>query len=154
VAAAGYVDSLSTMAVTIAAVVATVFGVLSLVHVYWALGGRTGKGAAVPQVSSRPAFVPSAFATFFVAVGLAACALLVAATAHLVVSPLSGSWLKWLCLALALGLLARAVGDFRLVGFFKRIRGSAFARLDTLLYAPLCLLLSVAVFYVATSEAL
>jgi hypothetical protein len=44
------------------------------------------------------------------------------------------------------------VGDFRLVGFFKRVRGNAFARLDTLVYAPLCLVLAVGVFYVAVSH--
>lgn len=41
-------------------------------------------------------------------------------------------------------LVLRAVGDFRLVGFFKRIRGSRFARLDTLLYSPLCFALGAA----------
>jgi len=32
----------------------------------------------------------------------------------------------------------RAIGDFRHVGFFKRVRGCRFARLDTLAYSPLC----------------
>jgi hypothetical protein len=50
---------------------------------------------------------------------------------------------------LALGLLARAVGEFRYVGFFKRVRGSRFARLDTLIYSPVCLLLAVGVALVA-----
>lgn len=35
-------------------------------------------------------------------------------------------------------MLARAVGDFRLVGFFKKVKGSEFALMDTLLYSPLC----------------
>jgi hypothetical protein len=43
--------------------------------------------------------------------------------------------------ALAFGL--RAVGDFRFVGFFKRVRGSVFARRDTWLYSPLCVLIGV-----------
>jgi hypothetical protein len=51
--------------------------------------------------------------------------------------------LSWLTRALALVLLLRAVGDFRLVGFFKRIRGSRFARLDTALYSPFCVLLAI-----------
>jgi hypothetical protein len=51
--------------------------------------------------------------------------------------------------ALALGLLARAIGEFRYVGFFKRVRGSRFARLDTLLYSPLRLLLAVGVAFIA-----
>jgi hypothetical protein len=37
----------------------------------------------------------------------------------------------------------RAIGDFRYVGFFKRIRDSKFARLDTLAYSPLCAALAV-----------
>ncbi len=38
--------------------------------------------------------------------------------------------------------LLRAIGDFRYVGVFKRHRESSFAKLDTLLYSPLCLLLA------------
>jgi aspartyl-tRNA synthetase len=54
---------------------------------------------------------------------------------------------------LAYGLSAtfvgRAIGDFRLVGFFKRVRGTHFAVLDTLVFSPLCLLCGLAVLYVA-----
>jgi hypothetical protein len=51
--------------------------------------------------------------------------------------------------ALALIFSARAIGEFRLVGFFKRVHGSAFARLDSLVFSPLCLLLAVAIFILA-----
>jgi hypothetical protein len=137
------------MANVVAVVVVVVFGALSLVHFYWALGGAAGKLAAVPEVAGRRAFVPSAGATLVVAVGLAVCALLVAATAAIVRGPVPDGWLRGLSYALALGLLARAIGDFRLVGFFKSVRGTRFARLDSVAYAPLCLLLAVGVFYVA-----
>ncbi len=40
-------------------------------------------------------------------------------------------------------LLPCAIGDFRLVGFWKRIRDSRFARLDTAVYSPLCLVLAI-----------
>jgi hypothetical protein len=72
-----------------------------------------------------------------------------AATAGLVEVGLPVRVLSWSCYALALGLVARAVGEFKYVGFFKRVRGSRFARLDTLLYSPLCLLLAVGVTLVA-----
>ena len=39
-------------------------------------------------------------------------------------------------------MLARAIGEFRLVGFFKTVKGSLFARMDTLFFSPLCVLLS------------
>jgi hypothetical protein len=134
----------------IAAIVLVVaFGVLSIIHVYWALGGRGGKLAAVPEVGGRPAFMPTTRATFFVAIALALFALLVAATARLIATPVPAAWLSGLSYILALALLARAVGDFRLVGFLKRVRGTRFARLDTLVYSPLCLILGLGVAVVA-----
>jgi hypothetical protein len=48
-------------------------------------------------------------------------------------------------------LAARAVGDFRLVGLFKRVRGTRFARYDSLVYTPLCLALAAGCFAVAAS---
>src|SRR5207253_5847018 len=108
----------------IALVVVIAFVALSAIHVYWALGGGMGKTAAVPELDSRPAFVPSARSTLAVAVGLASCAVLVAAGAGLVVSSSPAAWVTWLSFVLALVLVARGVGDFRLVGFFKRVRGT------------------------------
>src|SRR5205823_3664473 len=133
----------------IALVAVIAFVALSAIHVYWALGGGMGKAAAVPELNSRPAFVPSARSTLAVAVGLASCAVLVAASAGLVVSGFPAAWFNWLSFVFVLVLIARSVGDFRLVGFFRRFRGTRFARLDSAFYAPLCLVLSLAVFYVA-----
>ena len=118
-------------------------------HFYWAFGGRITLLAVVPEVRGRPAFTPSALATFAVALALFACAALIAATAGVLPVPLSPSVLSWLSFTLALVLLLRGVGDFRLVGFFKRVRGTHFARLDTVVYSPLCLALSLGVFIVA-----
>ena len=146
---AGHLVALGAVANVLAVVVVVVFSALSLLHFYWTLGGNVGKFAAVPELSGRRAFVPSAVGTLVVAIGLALCASLVAATGMLVRPPIPGHWLRWLSYALALALLARAIGDFRLVGFFKRARGTRFARLDSVAYAPVCLLLAVGVFYVA-----
>jgi len=74
---------------------------------------------------------------------------LVAATAGLVPLALPPVLLTWMSYALALGLLARAIGEFKYVGFFKRVRGSRFATLDTFVYSPLCLLLAAGVAAVA-----
>ncbi len=50
--------------------VAVTFGVLSLFHLYWALGGRFGSGATVPTVGNTRAFNPSALGTTVVAIAL------------------------------------------------------------------------------------
>jgi hypothetical protein len=51
--------------------------------------------------------------------------------------------------AVALTLLARAVGDGRYVGAFKRVRGTRFATLDDWVYTPLCAALALGVLWLA-----
>lgn len=63
--------------------------------------------------------------------------------------PMPGSLLAAACWVLALLFTARAIGDFRYVGFFKRIRGSRFAALDSAAYSPICFLLGLALADVA-----
>ena len=77
------------------------------------------------------------------------CAGLVAATGRLLHLGIAPWILTWLSFALAAGLLARAIGEFKYVGFFKQVRGSRFATLDTLVYSPVCLLLALGVALVA-----
>jgi hypothetical protein len=122
---------------------------LGSVHVYWALGGRSGSAAAVPEVSGRPAFQPSRPGTLAVAIALFVAAALIATAGRLLVDPFAAPIVRVLTFCLGAVFLARSVGDFRLVGFFKRVQGSRFARLDTLVYAPLCLLLGLAAVFVA-----
>ncbi|RQR65828.1 DUF3995 domain-containing protein [Burkholderia sp. Bp9126] len=119
-------------------------GVLALVHLYWACGGRLGKRAAIPERDGEPVLRPSRAGTFAVAVALAVSACVVAARAGWLPAPHSGA-LAAGTIVLALIFAVRAVGDFRYVGFFKRIRGSRFARLDTLCYSPLCAALSLSI---------
>ncbi|MBW2241500.1 MAG: DUF3995 domain-containing protein [Deltaproteobacteria bacterium] len=115
-----------------------VFLALALLHVYWAFGGKLGLGATVPSQDGRPVFEPGAAATLAVAMALVAAA---------AVCALRSGWLRlgepsWVASlgiwVIALVFAARAVGDFRFVGFFKRVRGSDFARRDTFIYSPLC----------------
>lgn len=130
---------------------AAILGGLSALHVYWALGGRRGWAQALPQVDDRPIFTPSRLATVLVAVGLALAALVPLVRAGILAAP-APAWLsRAAAVALALVFLLRAVGDFNLVGFFKRVRGTTFARWDTRLYSPLCLLLASGFVHVALS---
>ncbi len=100
---------------------------------------------------ARPAFKPSALGTFLVAMGLVAIALLVCLRAGLYFSPVSHRALQWGISAIAVVMFARAIGDSELVGFFKKVSGSRFARLDTWFYSPLCLVLGAGLLVVAWS---
>ena len=133
----------------LAAAVCLVFVALAFWHigmVVWPLSGET---TAVPSIEGKPLFVPSRKSTIAVATVLLLFAGLVAATAGIVSVGLPQVALSWLSFGLALGLLVRAVGEFKYVGLFKRVRGSRFATLDTWVYSPLCLLLAIGVWYVA-----
>jgi hypothetical protein len=135
----------------LAIIVCAVFVILAAWHFKMALGPLTGESGAMPTVEGKPLFVPSKASTVAVGVVLLLFAALVAATAGFFVTGLPHRLLAWACYALALGLFARAIGEFKYVGFFKKVRGSKFARMDTLLYSPLCLLLAAGVAAVASN---
>jgi hypothetical protein len=114
---------------------------LAGVHLFWAAGGKAGKGAAVPSANGRPLMRPSAFGTAMVAVGLGVMAALLALRIgwlNLPALPGNGVVVRVGAWLIAAVFALRAIGDFRYIGFFKRIRDGRFARLDTLAYSPLC----------------
>lgn len=132
-----------------AACVCAILAALGLVHLYWALGGRRGKAGAIPSAGGKPNFSPAPGMTALVGLALWAMAALVAAAAGLIAAPVPSGWLRAGCGLLAAVFLARAIGDFRYVGFFKRVKGSVFARRDTRAYSPLCVLLAFLTGFVA-----
>ncbi len=127
---------------------AVVFAALAGLHAYWALGGTSGTVAVIPTVEGRATLAPSALATWVVATLLALSALLLVGA----VAGWSPTWVFRVgCAGLGVVMLARAIGDFRTVGFFKRVRHTEFARNDTRFFAPLCLGLSIAAVLVAVA---
>jgi hypothetical protein len=134
----------------ISVLLAAALASLAVLHVYWALGGRAGKGAAIPERDGAPLFRPSPAGALLVAAALlagAACALARNwAPGASYAGPQAGCWL------LAALFAARAAGEGRYVGFLKRVRGTAFARNDTWLYSPLCALLAAGFFALALSR--
>ena len=134
---------------TLPFIVCSVFLGLGVWHFYMAATPASRETGAVPSVEGRPLFVPSPRATVGVGVVLVLFALLVAGTARVLPLGVPIFALRWLSYALAFGLLARAVGEFKYVGFFKRVRGSRFATMDTFVYSPLCVLLATGVALIA-----
>ncbi|MFI5181915.1 MAG: DUF3995 domain-containing protein [Thermoanaerobaculia bacterium] len=135
----------------IPALLASTLVFLGGLHVYWALGGRWGKAAAIPQVGGQPAFTPSRLMTLLVALALFGAAFIAVIRGYFLLSSFPGSPAHWTCIALGLLFLLRAIGEFRLVGFFKRVRGTPFATLDTRLFSPLSLLIAIGFLYIATT---
>jgi hypothetical protein len=139
--------------VLLAVLVAAVLAALCILHLYWAAGGRWGHAAALPERESQPAFRPGRMATALVAalLGTASTLLLgrvgLGPAAHLFRLTHLGAWL------IAATFLLRGLGDFHLIGLFRRVRDTRFALWDRRLYTPLSIVLGLAVAVVAASPA-
>jgi len=128
----------------IAAFIGSVLFIIGAIHIYWVLGGHRGVSIAVPTKNhtDQPLFTPGRIGTAAVAILFLAASALILMYADIV--PVFGpAWLPsfagW---AIAIVFLVRATGEFRAVGFFKTIRNTAFARMDTYVYSPLCFVVS------------
>lgn len=133
---------------------ALIFAALAALHVFWAAGGTWGRAAAIPAagVGGQRVLHPSPLGTLAVAAALLATALVVLGRLGVWAVPLPGWFFKWAAWGIALVFLARAVGEFRYVGLFKRVRGTDFAFWDTWLFTPLCLLVAAAVVIINSAK--
>jgi Protein of unknown function (DUF3995) len=131
-----------------------IFLALSGLHIYWGFSSLFGKkdinmSAVVPEINGKAAFKPSTFATFIVAIWLLGFAKL---SGFNLIPSISfqyfSSIIPWGNLAIAIIFLVRAVGDFKMVGFFKKIKNTKFAKNDTKYYSPLCILISICAFII------
>ncbi|HZH33164.1 MAG TPA: DUF3995 domain-containing protein [Pyrinomonadaceae bacterium] len=134
-------------------VLAVIFALLSFLHLYWAAGGRFGRGAAIPSVGGARVLRPSPVGTALVAMALFAAMLVVLGRLKLVGAVFPRWIFYWGTWAISLLFLLRAIGDFRYVGFFKSVSGTDFAHWDTILFSPLCLFIAVAAFFLSYYEA-
>lgn len=133
--------------------IAAIFAVLCLFHVYWALGGKLGSTATVPFADERRVFNPSKSGTIMVAIALLMAMLTVLGQLSVWGAFVPKPLFYWGTLCISLVFFLRAVGEFRFVGFFKRIRDTRFARWDTWLFSPLCLFISISAFVIAYDKA-
>ncbi|MEL7342549.1 MAG: DUF3995 domain-containing protein [Bacteroidota bacterium] len=128
----------------IAILLFSIFAILSLIHVYWAFGGSWAMEAVVPtraqdqQLTFRPPFI----ATISVAIGLFMMGWISLAQADLWPLPFDWNWAHWGLIGIASIFALRAIGEFKYVGLFKRVKGTSFAKNDHRIYTPLCLLIS------------
>jgi len=125
---------------------ATIFAILSLFHIYWAFGGRLETVAAVPTIEGKPVFEPSPFSTFLVASALLCAMFVILGQIHLLGEFIPKWIFRWATLGISVLFFLRAIGEFKLVGFFKKVSDTPFAFWDTWLFSPLCLLIAVIAF--------
>mgnify|MGYP002399417443 CR=1 FL=1 len=125
--------------------------IISLVHFYWALGGRKWANIVFPQFSGtdKPVFSAGNGATVLVAFIFLSFSGLVFLKTFPVVFRFSSHWIDlgiWMVAGL---FLLRAIGEFKYVGFTKTIRDTTFAHYDTKIFTPLSLAIGLMVASIA-----
>lgn len=120
-----------------------------MIHFYWALGGRWGFDSSLPTNKKGDRLLnPRATDSFIVGIGLLGFTLFYLNTFGVNIL----SYPNWLASLIGWFIPAiftlRAIGDFRYVGFFKKIEGTKFSRMDTKLFSPLCIFVGILGFIV------
>ncbi|WP_068984510.1 MULTISPECIES: DUF3995 domain-containing protein [Lysinibacillus] len=116
---------------------------ISLMHIYWAFGGRWGSVVAIPvkKGEQKLAFTPKKWGTLIVAILILLASVIIIVQAGYSQGFQANNLSKIGSIVCAFVFIFRAIGDFKYVGFFKNIKHSQFARYDTWLYSPFCLFL-------------
>lgn len=119
----------------------SLLALISFIHVYWAYGGRWGSHAAIPSKAGEytPAFVPRKSGTLCVAFLLLFGGFILLIQGGYIHYFIANMVTRTGCIVFAAVFFVRAMGDFRHIGFFKKVNHTVFARNDTWLYSPLCL---------------
>ena len=135
--------------------VALGLGAVVAFHLYWAGGGRRGADAVIPRrpraQGGAPLFAPSPLGTLLVAMFLAGVLGLAGVVQHGADVMLPWAWTRGMLAACGLVFVARAIGEFRYVGFFKRVKDSPFAYWDTRLFSPFILVVGIACLLIAAN---
>lgn len=132
------------MAIAISTLLILIFLFLGGIHFYWGLGGKWGGTSAIPVTKEgSKAMSPGLVACFIVGFGLLAVAAFIALKLNYFTVSLPNWIMNYGLLILACIFTLRAIGEFKYVGFFKRIKGTPFAKMDNLFFSPLCLLMAI-----------
>ena len=119
-----------------------VFLFLSIIHIYWGFGGKIGSSATVPTKGNNKLLIkPGAIECFAVAIVLLNFGIFILIKAGILLFNLPHWLLNYGLWAIAAIFLLRAIGEFKYIGFFKKIRSTKFGQMDTQYYSPLCLLI-------------
>ena len=113
---------------------------LALIHFYWAFGGKFGLDKALPtDAEGNRLLNPSKFMTFvvgFILLGFSYVSYKLYTGDASPIIVYSGYGLSIL-------FFLRVIGDFNLVGLFKKVKSTEFSKYDTWVYIPLFLFVSI-----------
>lgn len=127
-----------------------IFCALAVLHIHWAFGGKHFSRGVFPTKPGRPSvFKPNPLLTLLVAIGLIFFALITVGSTGIFDHVINRKYVGAATYIIAAIFFLRAMGDFKFVGFTKKIKGTDFADRDTKIYAPVSLIISLISFAIA-----
>lgn len=121
-----------------------IFLVLALIHFNWVIGGTFGFAASLPtNENGERVLNPKKIDSAIVAIGLTTFAFFYAFKSGILQYNLPEWILKYGGWIIPILFLLRAIGDFKYVGVFKKIRKTTFGKIDTKLFTPLCFTIAI-----------
>ncbi len=118
------------------------FLVLSAIHWYWMFGGKRGLSVSLPTLNNTKKLDPTPLMTFFVAFGLLLFAIITFGNSG-IFNKFIGSQIFVIGNLVIAGIFfMRAIGDFKYVGLFKKVKETEFGIYDKKYFTPLCLFIT------------
>ena len=117
---------------------------LALLHFYWALGYEWGLDKAIPtEIKGQSILNPPKILTALVGIFLLGFSYI----ANRLAQGQPDNIIVYMGWIIGVLFILRAIGEFKIVGIFKKIKGTLFAKYDTYLYIPLCLFIGYSFIY-------
>lgn len=120
-----------------------IFLMLSLLHFHWVFGGKWGLDTALPTTKSgEKTMNPKKAGTAVVGTVLLLFSIyfFVKTNTSFPMAPLLSNYGGWTIIVI---FFLRAIGDFKYIGFFKKIKNTPFGKMDTKYFSPLCLFIAI-----------
>ena len=128
------------MTLTLCVILMTIFLLLAALHFYWLFGGKWGLMYAFPTKNDHSHIhTPPKIATFLVACILLFLGFMYFAKSGISTIPIPVWVEKYAYWSVPALFSLRAIGEFKYLGFFKKIKHTRFAKADSRLFSPLCL---------------
>jgi len=128
----------------IAYITITTLVIAGIFHFYWAFGGKIGLDRAIPTKDGKALLNPGKFLTIivgFIIISFACIAyILNLKDLNLISYSEQIIYAGWF---LSIVFAIRSIGDFNMVGLFKKIKTTKFAEFDSKYFIPLTLFWSI-----------
>lgn len=122
-----------------------IFLILSAIHFNWVFGGKFGFDNALPTKENGTRVLnPRKIDSAIVGVGLLLFAIYYMIVGKYIQIDLPNWITNYLGWIIPIIFIFRAIGEFKYVGFFKKIKETTFGKFDSKYFSPLCLFIGIA----------